>query len=197
MKSHVTLISCFILICTHMPAQDSSNLPYSQIPDYPETYTAGNVAARIVDGLGFRYYWATEGLSEQDLEFKPSPDARTTGETVDHILGLSRTLVNSVQSKPNLRVERAEISFVEKRQLTLANIEMASQILKADGPDEMEGYKIIFQRGDNSSEFPFWNMLNGPLSDAIYHTGQIVSFRRSYGNPINPNVGIFMGKLRE
>ena len=180
-----------------MAAQDSSNLPYSQIPDYPETYTAGNVAARIVDGLGFRYYWVTEGLSEQDLEFKPSPDARTTGETLDHILGLSRTLVNSVQSKPNIPTDRLEISFAEKRKLTLANFEKASQILKKGVPDDMDNYKVIFQRNENSSEFPFWNMLNGPLSDAIYHTGQIVSFRRSSGNPINPRVGVFMGKLRE
>ena len=45
----------------------TSKLPYYEIPDYPETYTAGSVAARMLDGLGFRYYWATEGLNEDDL----------------------------------------------------------------------------------------------------------------------------------
>ena len=37
-------------------------LPYYQIPDYPSSYNAATVAARTIDGLGFRYYWATEGL---------------------------------------------------------------------------------------------------------------------------------------
>lgn len=180
-----------------MAAQDSSNLPYYQIPDYPESFSAGAVAARVVDGLGFRYYWATQGLTEKDLEFKPSPDARTTDETIDHIYGLSRTIVNAVQSKPNLPGEKEEITFDEKRRLTLINFEKTSQILKTDGSDQMENYQMIFQRNGNSSEFPFWNTLNGPIADAIYHTGQVVSFRRSSGNPIDSRVGVLVGKLRE
>jgi len=40
-------------------------------------------------------------------------------------------------------------------------------------------------------------MLNGMISDCIYHTGQIVLMRRSNGNPIDPNVNVFIGKNRE
>jgi hypothetical protein len=29
---------------------------------------------------------------------------------------------------------------------------------------------------------PFWHMINGPLSDALTHVGQINSFRRINGN---------------
>ena len=50
---------------------------YYTIPDTPTTYTAATVAARLVDGLGFRYFWATEGLTEKDLNYKPSAEART------------------------------------------------------------------------------------------------------------------------
>ena len=70
---------------------------YHEIPPYPTSYTAANVAARMVDGLGFRYYWATEGLTETDLSYKPSQEARTTLETLEHILGLTTVLNNAVK----------------------------------------------------------------------------------------------------
>ena len=71
----------FFFIPFFSMAQDS-DLPYSQIPDYPDSYASGNVLSRLVDGLGFRYYWATEGLTQKDLDFKPSEGARSTYETM-------------------------------------------------------------------------------------------------------------------
>ncbi len=62
------LLLLLSLIITGMKAQDTqSELPYREIPDPPENYTPGTVVSRLVDGLGFRYYWATEGLREEDL----------------------------------------------------------------------------------------------------------------------------------
>jgi hypothetical protein len=52
---------------------------------------------------------------------------------------------------------------------------------------------IIFDRKGKISNFPIWNLMNGPLEDAIYHTGQIVSFRRTAGNPIPKGVNVFLG----
>ena len=54
MKKYI-FISLIIFNGVQGIAQDKS-LPYYQIPSYPETYTAANVAARMVDGVGFRYY---------------------------------------------------------------------------------------------------------------------------------------------
>jgi len=168
-------------------------LPYRQIPDYPDSFTPETVAARMVDGLGYRYYWATEGLKEEDLAYKPSEDSRTTGETINHIYGLSRTIVNAPQSKVNSR-DQENLSFEEKRKKTLENFQKASRLIKEG---DMENYKIIFQRGDNTTEFPFWNLINGPIADAIYHTGQVVAFRRASGNPIYSGVNVFLGKSKE
>ena len=56
----------------------NQDLPYYEIPAYPEVYSQGTVTARMIDGLGFRYYWATEGLREVDLKFKPNDEARTS-----------------------------------------------------------------------------------------------------------------------
>ena len=83
--------------------QAMTALPYREIPDYPETYNACTVAARMVDGLGFRYYWATEGLRPEDLRYKPSHDARSADETLDHIYGLCEVVLNSVKKQPNIR----------------------------------------------------------------------------------------------
>ena len=176
----------------------SSELPYYQIPDYPQEYSAATVAARMIDGLGFRYYWATDGLREQDLSFRPNDEARTTDETLDHILSLSKMIVNSTLKEPNVRAdEKPNLSFEEKRKQTLDNLKLASDILKASKPAEMNDYNIVFKNGDKETSFPFWNQINGPIADAIWHTGQVVSFRRSSGNPFNSKVSVFNGKLRE
>lgn len=173
-------------------------LPYSQIPDTPDSYSAGKVAARVIDGLGFRFYWATEDLSDTDLAYKPSAEARTTAETISHIYGLSRVIRNAVEQKPNLPGnEGAHLSYEEIRAQTLDNLKRASDLLKRIPDAEITHLMVIFGEGEDSSEFPFWNLLNGPIADAIYHTGQVVSFRRSSGNPINPKVRVFTGTVSE
>ena len=202
MQKNGILILLLIAINLSTMAQDVHNqagdLPYYQIPDYPEEYTANTVAARMVDGLGFRYYWATEGLRAEDLAFKPNEEARTTEETIDHILGLTKTILNSVKKLPNERSEnRPVLTYEQKRTETLLNIKMTSDILKSSSEDEMKEFKIIFKNGDKTTEYPFWNQLNGPIEDAVWHVGQIVSFRRSSGNPFNGKASVLSGKLRD
>ena len=185
-------------IMAQEPSNKTTDLPYYQIPEYPQEYTANTVAARMVDGLGFRYYWATEGLRQEDLAFRPNEEARTTEETIDHILGLSRVVLNSVKKIPNERSENEpKLSFDEKRRQTLQNIKMTSDILKASEQGEMDEFKVVFKNKGRTTEFPFWNQLNGPIADAIWHVGQVVSFRRSSGNPFNSKASVFNGKLRE
>jgi len=52
---------------------------------------------------------------------------------------------------------------------------------------------MIFEQGSNKSEFPFWNLINGPISDALWHVGQVVSFRRGSGNPLPNGVNVLTG----
>ncbi len=181
----------------HTTGQEDSGLPYRTIPDYPDSYEAHTVAARMVDGLGFRYYWATEGLRAEDLSYKPSEEARTSMETLKHIHGLCNVLLNAVMHKPNIRAAEKEWSFKDLRKETLLMINSASDRLKSAGDGEMNHFKIIFMRGEETSEFPFWNILNGPLADALWHVGQVVSMRRGSGNPISPKVSVFSGRVRE
>ena len=167
-----------------------TKLPYYEIPEAATEYTAGSVASRIIDGLGFRYYWATEGLTIKDLDFKPNKESRTSLETIDHILGLSQVSLNAMLKKPNGE-KQPEMTFAEKRKKTLENLKQASDILKVS--KDVSQYKIIFGK----KEFPFWNTLNGPISDATWHVGQIVSFRRSSGNPISKGIQFLTGTVKK
>ncbi len=170
-------------------------LPYKEIPKSPDDYTTGNVVARLIDGLGYRYYWATEGLTENDLNFVPSENGRTALQTLEHIYDLSNAIVNAPQNKPNIRsANKTKLSFNELREQTLLNFKKASDLFLGKSADDLSTYAVIFQTKDQKREFPYWNMINGQISDAIYHVGQIVSFRRSSGNPMNPKVNVFIGK---
>ncbi len=181
-----------------MGAQEKPNPEayYATIPDAPKEYTAGAVVSRMIDGLGFRYYWATEGLREVDLDYKPTEESRTMVQTIDHLYGLSKTIMNSAKQQPtDYTTAQAELSYEEKRQATLANFKVASALFLKSS--DLSQHKIIFIRTQGSSEFPFWNHINGPIEDAIWHAGQIVVLRRASGNPINPKVNVFLGKLND
>ena len=172
-------------------------LPYKQIPDSPSEYTATNVAARMIDGLGYRYYWGSESLRSEDLNYKISEESRTSLETLEHIYGLSKNILNAVQMKANIRGEASPSSYEELRSATLLNLEQASNILKSSTDKDLEHFNIVFQRGEQRSSYPFWNLINGMVSDALWHTGQIVSFRRASGNPLHSGVSVLRGKTRE
>ena len=149
----------------------------------------------MVDGLGFRYYWATYGLTDKDLNFKPNNEARTSMETLKHIYDLTTVILNSVTKQPNTGQKVPEMSFAALRKATLANIEKSSKILR--GAKDLSEFKIVFKRGDSATEFPFWNQINGPISDALWHVGQVVSFRRSSGNPFPKGVSVLRGTKRD
>ena len=197
----ILLVSISVLNTFSLFAQlsnDNQKDYYYEIPDHPKEYTAHTVAARMVDALGFRYYWASKGLRKEDLAYKPSKDGRTTGETIDHIYGLVKVLLNAVEQKTNSGAgDLSQYSFEEKREITLVNIQKVSELLKGDSSAQLKECPAIFKNGERTIELPFWNLLNGPLADAIYHVGQIVVLRRNSGNPVNPNLNQFTGKVKE
>ena len=169
-----------------------SELPYKEIPSYPANYTQGTVMSRMIDGLGYRYYWATENLRTSDLDFKPETLARSTFETMEHIYGLSFMILNASKNQINERRDPVQMTAKDLRLATLYNLKSASEaIALVENLDELT---ILFEGSTGREALPFWHVLNGPLADAIYHTGQMVSFRRTSGNPMNPKVNVFMGK---
>ena len=169
-----------------------SELPYKEIPSYPANYTQGTVMSRMIDGLGYRYYWATENLRTSDLDFKPETLARSTFETMEHIYGLSFMILNASKNQVNERRDPVQMTAKDLRLATLYNLKSASEAMAL--VENLDELTILFEGSTGREALPFWHVLNGPLADAIYHTGQMVSFRRTSGNPMNPKVNVFMGK---
>ena len=192
-----------LLIACSLPAiaQDAPvpppvpGIPYYQIPAFPDTTTGPTVLARMIDGLGYRYYWATEGLRPEDLAYEPGNDGQDMTRLIDHLYGLSETILNTALNQPNVRpLPEQELPWEAKRVQTLLNFKRASDTFKTLDPALLGERQLIFQRGDREAAFSLWTMLNGPLADALYHTGQVVSFRRSAGNPMHPAVNVFLGR---
>ncbi|XMO86993.1 hypothetical protein AAFN75_01595 [Algibacter sp. AS12] len=181
-----SLLILNLLFTTVFMAQIDKELPFYELPHNPEIYTAGTLAARTIDGLGFRFYWATQGLRNEDLSHKASASGRTSAETIPHIYGLSKFIRNSILVD-NKDENKTELSFKEQRKQTLLNLKLVSDVLR----DTKTPYNL------ENSEIPFWNIINGPIEDALWHCGQIVMLRRASGNPFNSDVNLFRGSLKK
>lgn len=171
------------------------NLPFYEISNYPESYSEAEIVGRMIDGLGFRYHWATEGLTEEDLNFRLPNDSRSSIETIGHIYDLSNMILNTALNTPVEKKSIEGMEFKEIREKTLFNLKEASDIFKKT--KNFDDYSIVFIRNSKKVEYPFWNQLNGPIEDAVWHCGQIVAFRRASGNPISKKISVFTGKVRE
>ena len=187
----------FILVLSlnflYMNSQE--NLPFYEISNYPESYSEAEIVGRMIDGLGFRYYWATEGLREEDLNFRLPNDSRSSIETIGHIYDLSNMILNTALNSPIEKKSIEGMEFKEIREKTLFNLKEASDIFKKT--KNFDNHNIIFLRDSKKVEYPFWNQLNGPIEDAVWHCGQIVAFRRASGNPISKKISVFTGKVKE
>ena len=172
----------------------AQELPFSSIPKAPVNYSASNSISRMIQGLGFRYHWATEGLKAKDLKYRPTEESRSTMGTIQHIYSLSKTILNAAKNKVSKRSkDQPPEHFDELRIITLNNLSEASELFLNYNENELNELNIIFERGGKQSKFPIWNLINGPIADALYHTGQVVSFRRTSGNPIYKGVNVFLG----
>ena len=174
---------------------DKSNnpLPFSEIDAYSDKFNAETVINRMIEGLGFRYYWATDGLRDIDLSYKPSDDSRSSLDVLQHIYGLTEMVIFAFQNK-EYPTETSEIltSLISISDIFL-RFNNVSVLYSVKVISYLVSVKINF--GGQSMSFPFWNAINGPLSDAIWHTGQIASNRRASGNPFNSKAQVFLGKL--
>ena len=135
---------------------------------------------RLLDGLGFRFRWSTEGLSDDDYGFRPAPDCMSIGELVRHVWGL----VNWVCLSMGIDEYKRGDDIVLIRGSVLEMIHALRESLGSMSDEDMRGITIEGR--------PFWHIINGPISDALTHVGQINSFRRLAGLP-TPKANVFVG----
>jgi len=171
-----------------------SLLPFSSIGNYSDSFTPTTVLSRIIEGIGFRFYWATEGLRKIDLDYKPCEDGRSCYETIEHISMLTDAICDAFAGRI-YDFSNQKSGFEDYRNGALSNLKLIFNALE-ENPDFS---KISVRLNYNGQDIvtPFWNLINGPFSDIIYHTGQVVAFRRITGNPINQGVNVFIGQVME
>ena len=153
---------------------------FYEIPDYPENVSGTSVLVRLLDGLGFRFRWSTEGLSDDDYKFRPAPDCMSIEELVRHVWGLVNWVCQSTLTERFRKQD--DISLVRRSVLEMTHA--LRETLISMGDEELTVVQI--------RERPFWHIVNGPIADALTHVGQINSFRRLAGNP-TPKANVFLG----
>ena len=165
-----------------------SDLPYNTIPDYPADMNASNIMLRLVDSIGFRYRWATEGLREEDMQFQACDSSMDMLALMKHVNWLLNVSEAYITGKDMVPVK--DVGLEERRKETLATvIRMREALSELD--DEYLA-KRMYKPPWREGEYPIWTLINGPLSDSLTHVGQIASWRRIHGNPI-PGANVFDG----
>ena len=187
----ITFIFLFTLSINAQTDKKEIDLPFSEIGEYPADFSQANIISRMIEGLGYRYYWATKSLTENDLNYKSSEDARSTIQIIEHIYSLTMMISSSFEKK-EFKFTSVTYNYDELRTKTLLKLKYIHGELRSN-PDFSQLF-IKFERGGTKMEFPFWNQINGPISDALWHCGQVVMNRRSSGNPLQSGVNVFLGK---
>lgn len=166
---------------------------FKKIPQVPDKYTAATVTIRMIDGLGYRYYWATEGLTDDNMGYQVSKEARTLRQTMEHLMGLSVMIRSTVSGEAFNRNFNANLmTHQQLREETLKNLESARKALQSN----TKLSKLEIQYGQDAT-LPFWNAINGPIEDAVWHTGQVVMMRRGAGNPLPKGVNVLLGETKQ
>jgi len=152
---------------------------FRSVRGYPQRHDANGVVMRLIDGLGYRFYWATEGLTDEDFTFSPGGGCQTIGELMGHIWGLANWIRRHTFGAGTPR-RKNPIHHLDAVLNTLFAVR--SHIETLDEP-------ALFELAVDGH--PVWHLINGPLADALTHTGQIASFRRINGNPV-PEHNVFL-----
>ena len=167
-------------------------LPFAEIGPYPENYSAQGVLQRLISGLGYRFYWASADLRPEDLNYRPSNDSRSTFEIIEHIYKLSSTIASTLESNSSPSTNDATMTYQELREGTLNHLQSAIGAL--DEVTDFSELSVKIVQPTQTYEFPFWHLINGQISDALWHSGQVVINRRASGNPIKRGVNVFLGR---
>ena len=144
------------------------------IPEPPAAMSAGAILGRLADAVGFRFRWASEGVRDADLPFKPAPDCWSLGELIDHIHDLLVPVAKSIGARQYAPLaEPASFAILRARILDLSV--GLSERFKAMSDSDLAGGLV--------RDPTAWVMVNGHLADVLTHIGQVLSWRRIAGSP--------------
>ena len=168
----------------------ASSFDFRSLPPGPGTVTGSAVLVRLVEGIGFRFTWATEGLRDPDLAFRPTPETMCIAEQAGHVLQLVSWVAAAAGAIPDgPKKQESPPSFPEIRQRILEVLSLLRARLAGMSDGEIAAIAISARAGP----VPWPHIVNGPLADALTHIGQIAVLRRASGNPV-PKANVFLGR---
>ncbi len=162
MKLPILLL--FLILLNYGSTYSQKNidkLPYRKMPKYSEDINYGFVMSRIIDELGYTYYWASEGLNKEDFvnEYGSKNILYALLENIDQVSYIIASLTLNDSISDNVYVEK---SLNELRKKMLFNLINASNKLYLT---------------EDSANLPLWGILSKPISDVKWYTDQIISYR--------------------
>lgn len=176
----------------------TETLQFAEISSYPSQYNMATIVSRMLDGAGFRYYWATEGLTQEQLMEEPGNGSRSLYQIMNHIYNMVDFVGNSLEGKTTSFPEKEHgLPFEELRQQTLARIESAKVACVNMDEATLEQQKIDLTVNGKPMQVDTWHLFNGPLPDMYHHIGQLMLLRRIQGNPLPNGVNPFFCKRLE
>ena len=168
---------------------------HAEIKAYPKQLTTGTVLTRLLDGLSFRYYWATEGLTAHDAAFDPGNESRTLYQTLNHLYNMIDFAGYILEGKVYPFPEKEHgFSLESLREKTLQRIDDLKDLFVKIDNDALAQKSVKVEVAGDPHQFSIWHLFNGPLVDCMFHLGQVTALRRMAGNPIFPGVQPFLGK---
>jgi hypothetical protein len=163
------------------------DIPFYKIDQDEIETSATNIIARMIDGFGFRYRWATEDFTENEIHFCPIEGSMTMMELMKHIYGIIQ-YADKIFGGTSIH-HKSLVTFDDIRMETLNVAFDLSTRLKSMQDSDLDNCSV-----SGRYELPFIYMVNGPIADVLTHVGQITSWRRIAGNPqpkgMNPFLGI-------
>ncbi|MBQ4804680.1 hypothetical protein J8L88_17595 [Aquimarina sp. MMG015] len=161
----------YLFIFYLLPIQyTAAQLPYYEKVTYKKN-SERSIIAKIIDDLGYKYYWVTDSLLSDELSTN-FYSGKLPRLLLEDAYQMSENIINSVSDKvEKSKLNKGETSFDEMRKNTLLNLKEASN-------------KLI-----NNKEtllFLNWNDFKNAIIYADAYCDQIILFRNDVGNPYSP-----------
>jgi hypothetical protein len=168
----------------------STGLDFSSIPPGPAQVSGGAVLTCLVAGIGFRFYWVTEGLRDEDIALRVIPEAMSIAELTVHVLELAEWVAEAAVAIPKADgTPNGDPAFPENRRRALEMLALLRDRFSAMRDEEISAIRLPARAGG----LPWPHIINGPLADALTHVGQINLLRRASGNPV-PKANVLLGQ---
>lgn len=166
-----------------------SNPLFQSLPPTPSSFNSGAILSRFIVAIGFRYQVATKNLTEEEIQFRPEEGSMNMLELLDHIYKVLSWAYLAFDK--DAKLDLPNMDYEGYREGTLQLCETFRNKLMKLTDEEIEQTEVYLKRMDTT--YSFWYLINGPISDALTHIGQINSWRRITGNPverISPFTGV-------